>query len=111
VKGKCGKLVDLISLVRHAIDPSLLVVPFGTTVAERYHDWLAQEQAAGIAFSAEQRQWLDAIKDHIASSLSIDSEDFEFAPFSQLGGIGKAYDLFGDRLPAILEELNQRLAV
>jgi type I restriction enzyme R subunit len=110
VKGKCAKLVDLIALVRHAIDPAQPVVPFGTTVEERYQEWLAQQQAAGVAFTAEQRRWLDAIKDHIASSLSINSEDFEYAPFSQLGGIGKAYDLFGERLTAILEELNQRLA-
>ena len=28
----------------------------------------------------------------------------------QFGGLGKAYELFGDRLEIILEELNQRLA-
>ncbi len=110
VKGKCGKLVDLIALVRHAIDPGELIVPFGATVEERYQAWLAQKQAEGVSFNPEQQQWLDAIKDHIAASLSIEPDDFEYAPFTQLGGIGKAHDLFGDGLNAILDELNMRLA-
>lgn len=110
VKGKCGKLVDLIALVRHAIDPKEPIIPFGTTVEERYQAWLGQKQADGTTFTPEQRQWLDAIKDHIAASLTIEAEDFEYAPFTQLGGIGKAHDLFGDGLNAILDELNMRLA-
>jgi type I restriction enzyme R subunit len=110
VKGKCGKLVDLIAVVRHAIDPALPIVPFGATVEDRYQEWLANQKAAGTTFTLDQRQWLDAIKDHIASSLSIDQDDFDYAPFTQLGGLGKAFDLFGEQLPAILEELNERLA-
>ena len=80
------------------------------TVEERFEQWLAEQEAAGATFTPEQRQWLDAIKDHIANSLSIDQDDFDEVPFNQFGGLGKAYELFGDRLPAILEELNVRLA-
>lgn len=110
VKGNCGKLVDLIAIVRHALDPAQPLVPYGTTVEERYQVWLTEQEAAGVTFTAEQRQWLDAIKAHIASSLTIEREDFELSPFTQLGGLGKAYDLFGDKLNAILDELNARLA-
>ena len=60
--------------------------------------------------TADQRKWLDAIKDHIASSLNIEQDDLEEVPFNQIGGIGKAYELFGDQLSAILDELNMRLA-
>ena len=35
--------------------------------------------------------------------------DFELAPFNQRGGLGKAYDLFGEDLPGLLEELNVEL--
>ena len=56
-----------------------------------------------MTFTAEQRQWLDAIKDHIASSLSIEQDDFEDVPFNQIGGLGKAYELFGDTLPRSLK--------
>ena len=70
VRGKGGKqLVDVIALVRHAIDPNTLLAPVGMTVEERYQQWLAEKQAAGVTFTADQRRWLDAIKDHIASSL------------------------------------------
>ena len=65
---------------------------------------------AGVTFSADQLAWLNLIHDHIATSLSIDAEDFEFAPFNQRGGLGKAHQLFGDILPALLDELNIALA-
>ena len=53
---------------------------------------------------------LDAIKDHIASSLAIEQDDLEEVPFNTIGGLGRAYELFGDRLAPILDELNMRLA-
>lgn len=71
---------------------------------------LAHQAAAGAKFTTEQRQWLDAIRDHIANSLSIERDDFDGVPFSQIGGLGRAYELFGDRLPEILEDLIARLA-
>ena len=111
VKGSGGKqLVDVIALVRHAIDPNQPLCPIGMTVEERFQQWIEEQQAAGAEFTSEQRQWLVAIRDHVASSLSIDQDDFEYAPFSQFGGLGKAHELFGDKLPEMLEELNARLA-
>jgi len=63
-----------------------------------------------VVFTEEQMRWLEAIKDHIAQSLTIEDSDFEYAPFSQFGGKGKAYQVFGARLGTILGELNERLA-
>jgi type I restriction enzyme, R subunit len=112
VKGKGGKhLVDVIALVRHAIDPSTPLAPMGMTVEERYTEWLSEKAKAGITFTADQKKWLDAIKDHIASSLAIEQDDLEEVPFNTIGGLGRAYELFGDRLAPILDELNMRLAV
>lgn len=111
VRGKGGQqLVDVIALVRHAIDPHTPLAPVGLTVAERYAQWRADKQAAGVVFTADQQQWLDAIKDHIASSLNIEPDDLEDVPFNQIGGLGRAHELFGDSLTAILEELTTRLA-
>jgi len=111
VKGRGGKaLVDLVAIVRHAIDPGEPLVPVETTVEERFLQWLAEQEGAGVVFTEEQVRWLEAIKDHIAKSLTIEDEDFEYAPFSQLGGKGKAHQVFGDRLPLIVAELNRRLA-
>ena len=111
VKGKGGRsLVDLIALVRHAIQPHEPLVPVGTAVDERYRQWLAEKEKSGMTFTPDQRQWLDAIKDHIAKSPAIEQDDFEGVPFSQLGGLGRAAEVFGDRLAVILGELNERLA-
>lgn len=111
VKGKGGKqLVDLIALVRHAIDPNTPLAPIGMTVEQRYDEWHAEKKRAGIKFTIAQRQWLDAIKDHIASSLVIEQDDLEEVPFNTIGGLGRAYELFGDKLGALLDELNARLA-
>ena len=38
-----------------------------------------------------------------------EEEDFELSPFSQFGGLGKVSELFGDKLKAILDDLNRRL--
>lgn len=110
VKGHASKLADLISMARHAINPDQPLVARDITVEQQYQEWLAAQKAVGITFTPEQEKWLEAIKDHVASSLTIEPDDFEYAPFSQLGGLGKAHEIFGDRLTDILNELNKVLA-
>ena len=110
VRGKGKQLVDVVALVKHAIDPSSLLSPMGMTVEERYQEWLGEKEKLGVTFTADQKKWLDAIKDHIASSLAIEQDDLEEVPFNTIGGLGRAYELFGDRLAPILDELNMRLA-
>ena len=110
MKGRGGDvLTDLVSLVRHALIPTLTMVPYRDELRERYHTWL-QERDADNAFTAEQREWLDRMAEYIATSLSIESEDFETGWFSQHGSLGKAYVLFGDKLKPLMAELNERLA-
>ena len=111
VRGNGGKqLADVVALVRHAIEPTEPLAPYAETVEERYARWLEEQEAAGAIFTPEQCRWLDAIKDHIASSLRIERDDFDYAPFSQLGGLGRVHAVFGNRLPTLLDELNERLA-
>ena len=50
------------------------------------------------------------IKDHIATSLRIEIDDFENIPFQAKGGAIRVYELFGDALDTILETLNEQLA-
>jgi type I restriction enzyme R subunit len=102
-------LTDLVSLVRHALDPEGELVPFPEVVAERYTEWIDQQAATGRVFTDEQSVWLDRIRDHIAASLRITPEDFDYAPFNQFGGLGGAYAALGDELDAVLGELNEAL--
>ena len=69
-----------------------------------------KERSAQTAFSAEQREWLDRMAEHIATSLAIEPTDFETGWFGQHGSLGKAHALFGDQLKPLIIELNTRLA-
>ena len=102
-------LADVVSVVRYAIGGADELAPFADGVRERFPGWLAMQQTAGRDFTDEQKRWLEDIRDHVAGSVSIEMGDFELAPFSQRGGLGKAYDLFGEELEGLLEELNLEL--
>ena len=102
-------LADIVSLVRYAIGDADELAPFADHVNQRFAGWLAMQETAGREFIVEQRKWLEAIRDHIAGSVSIEPSDFESVPFNQRGGLMGAYTVFGDELQAIIEELNLAL--
>ncbi|MGE3787468.1 MAG: type I restriction-modification enzyme R subunit C-terminal domain-containing protein [Nitrospirales bacterium] len=112
VKGASAKriLTDLVSLVRFAMHQDNELLPFPEKVQVNFKAWMAQQQAAGKTFTEEQRHWLEMIRDHIAANLSIDTDDFDYVPFAQEGGLGKVHQVFGDKLNKIIEELNGTLA-
>ncbi|MBA7478963.1 hypothetical protein ES707_14391 [subsurface metagenome] len=110
-KARADKLLtDIISLIRFTIAETDLLEPFSDIENRRFNDWLHQQENLGRQFDPEQMQWLSMIKDHIATSLRIEMDDFEYAPFHEKGGPVKAYQLFGDELNEVLEELNEVLA-
>ena len=100
-------LTDIISLVRFAIDDTATLEPYKETVNRRFQEWLNNQEGS---FSEEQMAWLEMIKDHIATSLRIEIDDFGNIPFQAKGGAIKVYQLFGDSLDTILETLNEGLA-
>lgn len=71
--------------------------------------WLSRG-TKGRSFTAEQQAWLVAIRDHFAANLEFAVEDFEYAPFAGMGGLGKAAKVFGTELAAVMGELNEVLA-
>ena len=112
VKGRsqAGRFADLVALVRFALEQQPVLAPFADSVSERFNEWLMDKAKAGAVLTPEQLAWLGLIRDHIATSLSIEPEDFDSVPFNQQGGLGKAHQLFGDTLPDLLDELNRVLA-
>ncbi len=101
---------DLIRLVRHAVAPAEPLAAFSESVVGRYQNWLATQAKAGVAFSEQQRQWLDKIAEHIGNSVTFEQEDFDYGWFAQHGHLGKAHQLFGERLPGLVASLNETLA-
>jgi type I restriction enzyme R subunit len=111
VRGSAGtQLTNIVSLVRYAIGAEGELVPFPEHVAERFAGWLLQQHQGGHTFTPEQLSWLERIRDHIAASLSISADDFDYTPFVEHGGLGKAAQVFGDRLEPLLRELTEALA-
>ena len=110
--GERRVLADLVSLVRHAaLDEDL--VPYPDKVQQRYHEWLAGrgDLEGRPSFTPQQRWWLDEIARHIGINVSISVEDLNSFAFQPRGGQVAALKMFGDKLPALLEEINQALSV
>jgi type I restriction enzyme R subunit len=123
VKGRsqAGRFADLVALVRFALEQQPVLEPFAESVTTRFNEWLMDKakaasqlstinsQPAAPAFTPEQLSWLNLIRDHIATSLSIEPDDLELSPFVEKGGLGKATMLFGPNLEPLLGELSEVL--
>ena len=111
VRGEGGRvLTDIVSLVRYALQADPELVPHVDAVRVRFDLWMTEHESAGRKLSGEQRRWLDMVRDHIATSMTIEPDDFDLEPFAQEGGLDAAYDAFGDQLNPLLDELNAVLS-
>lgn len=103
-------LTDIVSLVRFAAGKSEILESFPETVNARFNKWLGEhQQRTGTRFTADQSEWLEMIKNHIATSLAMALDDFELQPFQARGGAVRAYQLFDGDLDNIIMELNEVL--
>lgn len=102
---KFPELYTVQRLRSSSINPaSKVVIPYREELRSRYEAWLKERDAAQ-AFTTEQREWLDRIAEHIATSLAIEPADFEAGWFGQHGSLGRAQKLFGGNLKPLIEEL------
>ncbi|MFH1252431.1 MAG: type I restriction-modification enzyme R subunit C-terminal domain-containing protein [bacterium] len=102
-------LTDVIALVRYGLGKTDRLNPFTEIIEQRFADWMSNQAKAGNVFTPEQREWLTMIKEHVAASAEITTDDFDEVPFNNKGGLSKVYTLFGERLNPILNELNEVL--
>lgn len=103
-------LTDIVALVRYTLHQDHELIPFRDQVDMRFLAWLETQKQKGVTFTADQLQWLTWMKENIASELGIASESFEYTPFIEHGGIGRAVQVFGDRLTPLMNELTEVLA-
>lgn len=104
-----GKLMDIISVIRFELGQEKILRPFETGVAERFKSWVFSKNAGHGQFTEEQMEWLRMLRDHIATSGSIGSEDLDYSPFGEKGGLGQFYRLFGGQYQELLDEINYAL--
>ena len=105
-----NELTALVALVRRVCGVDGKIAPYADTVRRNFQAWiLKRHSGAGEKFTGEQLDWLHMIRDHIATSIHIDREDLDMAPFDAKGGLGKMYQLFGGSMDGVLCEMNQAL--
>ena len=104
-----SNITNIISAIRFCQGYDLKLQPFAISVDLKFMSWLEKKKSLELSFNEEQLFWLHMFKEHICTSLLIDREDLEYAPFNLNGGVFKATNLFGDKLDSLIEELNKEL--
>ena len=105
-----NELMALVSLIRKLSGIDQELTAYDKTVDKNFQDWVFKKQAGILKFTEEQMQWLRMIKDYVANSFHIERDDFDLNPFNANGGLGKMWQLFGEKTDEIIEELNKVLA-
>ena len=108
-RGALSRLADLVSLIRFEMGYADQLTPFADRVNYNFMQWTLRRNAGAVHFTDEQMEWLRLIKDHIAASLSITPDDLDLHPFDRRGGLGRFYEVFGDRYLDVLAEMNEVL--
>jgi type I restriction enzyme R subunit len=104
------ELITLISLLRRVSGMDDSLISYKKIVDRNFQTWVFKKHSgAGEKFNDEQMSWLRMLKDHISSSICVTAEDLEYTPFDAKGGLGKMYQLFGDEMNSIIDELNREL--
>jgi type I restriction enzyme R subunit len=103
-------LTDIVALVRYALGKRDTLQPLSAEMAGRFNLWIGREKTAGRDYDAEQRAWLEAIRDHLAANIDLELSDLQEQPaFAAKGGVVAARKLFGAQLDALIEELPDAL--
>jgi len=105
-----NELTALVSLLRRVTGPDTVLTAWDRSVDKAFQDWVFRQQAGPLKYSEEQMAWLRMMKEYVAASFHIERDDFELAPFNAQGGLGRMWQLFGERTDAIIDELNEVLA-
>lgn len=105
-----NELTAIVSLIRKVSGLDSTLTAYDKTVDKNFQDWVFKKQAGATKFNEEQMLWLRMIKDYVISSFHIDKDDFDLNPFNAQGGLGKMWQLFGEKTEEIINELNEALA-
>ncbi len=106
-----SELIALVSLLRRISGVDSTLIDYSNKVDLNFRDWILKKNAGQHnRFTEEQMKWLRMIKDHIATSIHLDTDDLDYTPFDAAGGKGKMWQLFGEGMNDIINELNEVLA-
>ncbi len=109
ISNPATELTALVALVRRAIGLDKELKLFESNVNANFKNWVFNKNAGHVQFTEEQMNWLRMMKDYIATSMNIEKDDFDNDPFAKEGGLMKVWNIFGDQLEEIIQELNVEL--
>lgn len=99
-------MADIITMIKNAESDSNPLM-----TAEEHVNKTIAEILSSHSFNAEQKAWLEYIREHLIINLAIEKENFDIVPvLERHGGLGKAKKIFGAELDKIIEEINFKLA-
>ncbi|WP_274023222.1 DEAD/DEAH box helicase family protein [Vibrio parahaemolyticus] len=104
------ELTALIALIRRVVGIDDKISNFDETVKKNFQNWVMKHHSgSNPKFTNEQMDWLRMIRDHFTTSFHFGVEDLDSTPFDAKGGLGMMYELFGDEMNNIIDELNSEL--
>lgn len=101
-----NELIALVSLVRNICDIDKELTAFDALVDRNFQRWIFKKQEGTLKFTEEQMYFLRKIKENIATSFYTVADDLEEM---EQGGHARAYNIFGDKLYEIIDEMNDKL--
>ena len=101
---------DLVSLIRFAIGYDNELIPYASTVEERWANWLAQQAQAGTEFTDTEMWWLENIKNVVIQSGDFQTQDLDLPPFTERGGTDGAIRDLGSQVGPLLQSLAEGLS-
>ncbi|ATU08062.1 type I restriction endonuclease subunit R [Methanohalophilus portucalensis] len=104
-----NELTALISLIRRVTEIDPVLTSYDLTVSRNFQNWVFDKQAGTLKFNEDQMGWLRMIRDYVATSFHLEIDDLDYAPFDALGGRGRMYQLFGNEMNTMIDELNEAL--
>ena len=105
-----AELTLLVALIHRVCGLDATITPFADTVRRNFQTWIMQHHAGTTEkFNEEQMSWLRMLRDHICHSFHVERSDLDYSPFDAQGGLGKMWQLFGEGMDPLLDELNEAL--
>ncbi len=104
-----SEIIALVSILRRLTGLDSKLTGYDLTIDKNFQKWVFAKQAGSLKYTAEQMEWLRMIKEHIATSLHVEIDDLDYTPFDSQGGRGKMWQLFGEEMNNIIDELNEAL--
>ncbi|MCF3595757.1 DEAD/DEAH box helicase family protein [Rhodobacteraceae bacterium LMO-12] len=104
-------LTALVALIRRVTGLDETLTRHSERVRRNFQNWVLNRHAGkGEKFTEEQMGWLRMIRDHLATSFTIERDDLDMSPFDGKGGLGQMYALFGDGMDDVMTEMNEALS-